>query len=123
MTTFEKFEILLKKEDYNTIQQLNNELKQSGITFSISPFQDDPDRFHLFACIDHESTHNKAGRKLDITKLSDQAHYITCGEILNLQAELTNEEIIQFLGCSRRTFYRYLKKAKQATDPNQLFFS
>lgn len=123
MTTFEKFEIILNKEDYNTIQRLNHALKQSGITFSISPFQSDPDRFHLFICINQESTHNKVGRKLDITNLSDKAHYITCGELLNLQVKLTNEEIIQLLGCSRRTFYRYLKKAKQATDPNQLFFS
>ena len=126
MLQFEKFEINIKESDFDTVERLNQSLKKVGVDFYLRPFDNDPNRHYLFVCVSdtrfQKATGHNAGRRIDISKMSSDALHITCGEVLDLQDEMSNEEIVQLLGCSRRTFYRYIKKAKETTDRDQLFF-
>lgn len=117
------FLMLSEEGSKEKISALNEILEKVGVKFSIEEVgREDIERLKITVDIDQyaKMTNRKAGgrSKKFVDNLKCKP---TIKEFKELEKRMTNDELIEYLGCSRATFYRMKKKMDQK-DEDMSFF-
>lgn len=120
----EIFLILKEPDTDEKVSALNEILEKVGVHISVDDVPFDPGVLRMKLTIDFEKygkmTNRKAGgrSKKFVDNLKCKP---TIKEFKELEKRMTNDELIEYLGCSRATFYRMKKKMDQK-DEDMSFF-
>lgn len=96
------------------VEDLNRLLSKFGIKAEYNSMQ----QLFIYADQDliNKATNRNAGRKKDRTLPFSYNINPKIKDVFQMQQTMTNAEIIEKIGCSRATFYRALKSAKERVD-------
>lgn len=108
----ENFLILKEPDADKKVSALNEILEKVGVHISVDDVPFDPAVLRMKLTIDFEKygkmTNRKAGgRKKDFKK--NVKHNPSIREFRELQKTMKTDELIDYLGCSKSTYYRMLK--------------
>jgi hypothetical protein len=120
----ETFYILKELDTDERVSALNEILEKVGVSISVSDIEHDSNKMKMEFKIDFEkygkvTNRTAGGRKKDFKKTIK--HNPSIREFKELQKKMKPNELIEYLGCSKSTYYRMLKLCDEKDELLRFF--